>query len=74
MQCFVEFLIILFGKHYIVFDIFNMSLSHCIFSPAGRRVMIIVIVPYYFEFVMPSDLIWTPLLVMDFFLGGGGNR
>jgi len=28
--------------------------------------MIIVIVPYYFEFMMPSNLIWTPLLVMDF--------
>jgi len=37
------------------------------FSPAGRGVMIIV--PYYFEFMMPSELMWTPLLVMDFWGG-----
>jgi hypothetical protein len=42
MQCFVTYLIILFGKHYIIGDIFNMSLSRCVFSRAGRRVMIIV--------------------------------
>jgi hypothetical protein len=50
-----------------------MSLSHCVFIPAGGRVMIIVIVPYYFEFMMPSNLIWTPLLVMDF-QGRGGKK
>jgi len=32
--------------------------------------MSIVIAPYYFELIMPSDLIWTPLLVMDFWGGG----
>jgi len=57
MQCFVASIIILFGKHYIILDIFDMSLPHHVFSPVGRRVMIIVIVAYYFEFMMPSNLI-----------------
>jgi hypothetical protein len=40
--------------------------SDRVFPPAGIRFAIIVIVPYYFEFMMPSNLICTPLLVVDF--------
>ena len=43
MRCFVASPIILFGKHYVILDIFIMSLSHCVFSPAGRRVMIVAL-------------------------------
>jgi hypothetical protein len=66
MKCFVVSLIILFGKHYIIFDIYIVCLCVTIFSPTGRRVKIIGTVPYYFEYMMPYNLISIPLLEMAF--------